>query len=175
MPRVPTIKEVLPGANVNIILKADQPTGRTVSGTIADVLTRGNHPRGIKVRLTDGRVGRVQSMSSGIGGQSADPASATEFASTAGFSWGRASRDRRTEADEPPRNIGLDAYITTPSRQKRRSGRGEGAGVGGLDGDAVAVAAAAAAAAPVVTCPVCGGFEGDEAAVAYHVASHFAD
>ncbi|PYI23491.1 hypothetical protein BO99DRAFT_399015 [Aspergillus violaceofuscus CBS 115571] len=170
MPRVPTTKEVLPGANVNIVLKADQPTGRTVSGTIADVLTRGNHPRGIKVRLTDGRVGRVQSMSAGSGGQSADPAALEP----AEFSRGRGSQARRTEADEPPRNIGLDAYITKPSRQKRRGGRGEGAGVGGLDGDA-AEAAAAAAAAPVVTCPVCGVFEGDEAAVAYHVASHFAD
>ncbi|RAH45307.1 YwbE family protein [Aspergillus brunneoviolaceus CBS 621.78] len=141
MPRVPTTKEVLPGANVNIVLKADQPTGRTVSGTIADVLTRGNHPRGIKVRLTDGRVGRVQSMSTSAGGQSSDPAAAAEF------SRGRAPRDRRGEADEPPQNIGLDAYITQPSRQKRR--------------------------APTVTCPVCGVFEGDEAAVAYHVASHF--
>ncbi|GAB1199342.1 hypothetical protein APSETT444_008688 [Aspergillus pseudonomiae] len=65
MPRVPTTREVVPGAPVNIILKADQPTGRTVSGTIADVLTRGNHPRGIKVRLTDGRIGRVQSMGTG--------------------------------------------------------------------------------------------------------------
>ncbi|RAH84322.1 hypothetical protein BO86DRAFT_239989 [Aspergillus japonicus CBS 114.51] len=177
MPRVPTTKEVLPGANVNIVLKADQPTGRTVSGTIADVLTRGNHPRGIKVRLTDGRVGRVQSMSAGSGGQSADPAALepAEFTSAAAeFSRGRGSQARRTEADEPPRNIGLDAYITKPSRQKRRGGRGEGAGAGGLDGDAVAVAVAAAAA-PVVTCPVCGVFEGDEAAVAYHVASHFAD
>ncbi|OJJ95060.1 hypothetical protein ASPACDRAFT_127534, partial [Aspergillus aculeatus ATCC 16872] len=163
MPRVPTTKEVLPGANVNIVLKADQPTGRTVSGTIADVLTRGNHPRGIKVRLTDGRVGRVQSMSTSTGGQSSDPAAAAEF------SRGRAPRDRRGEADEPPQNIGLDAYITQPSRQKRRGGRVEVAGGGGLDGDAVAVAAAA----PTVTCPVCGGFEGDEAAVAYHVASHF--
>ncbi|PYI31754.1 hypothetical protein BP00DRAFT_456743 [Aspergillus indologenus CBS 114.80] len=176
MPRVPTTKEVLPGANVNIVLKADQPTGRTVSGTIADVLTRGNHPRGIKVRLTDGRVGRVQSMRAGSGGQSADPAALApaEFTSAADLSRGRGSQARRTEADEPPRNIGLDAYITKPSRQKRRGGRGEGAGVGvgGLDGDA---AEAAAAAAPVVTCPVCGVFEGDEAAVAYHVASHFAD
>jgi uncharacterized repeat protein (TIGR03833 family) len=60
--RVPTVKDVVPGASVNIVLKADQPTGRTVSGTVKDVLTQGNHPRGIKVRLSDGRVGRVQSL-----------------------------------------------------------------------------------------------------------------
>ncbi|KAL1838828.1 hypothetical protein VTJ49DRAFT_2185 [Mycothermus thermophilus] len=59
---VPTIRQVIPGALVNIVLKADQPTGRTVQGVVGQLLTRGNHPRGIKVRLTDGRVGRVQSM-----------------------------------------------------------------------------------------------------------------
>ena len=39
-----------------------KPTGRQVQGTVADVLTSGNHPHGIKVRLVDGRVGRVQRM-----------------------------------------------------------------------------------------------------------------
>jgi uncharacterized repeat protein (TIGR03833 family) len=65
LPRVPTIREVVPGAQVNIVLKADQSTGHTVVGAVQDVLTRGNHPRGIKVRLTDGRVGRVQTMATG--------------------------------------------------------------------------------------------------------------
>src|SRR4051812_34589473 len=64
MQRVPTTREVVPDARVNIVLKVDQPTGRTVSGTVKDVLTRGNHPRGIKVRLADGRIGRVQSLAS---------------------------------------------------------------------------------------------------------------
>ncbi|OJJ72172.1 hypothetical protein ASPBRDRAFT_88403, partial [Aspergillus brasiliensis CBS 101740] len=59
----PTTQHVRPGAGVHIVLKKDQPTGRTVSGIVGEVLTRGNHPRGIKVRLVDGRVGRVQSMS----------------------------------------------------------------------------------------------------------------
>ena len=52
-----------PGRRVNIVLKQDQGTGRTVTGTIARVLTSSpHHTRGIKVRLTDGRVGRVQSF-----------------------------------------------------------------------------------------------------------------
>ena len=50
------------GAFVNIILKADQSTGKLTKGQIADFLTRGDHPRGIKVRLADGRIGRVQSL-----------------------------------------------------------------------------------------------------------------
>lgn len=47
---------------VLIVLKADQPTGKLTSGLIADILTRGNHPRGVKVRLQDGRIGRVQAL-----------------------------------------------------------------------------------------------------------------
>ena len=51
-----------PGTLVSIVLKADQRTGREVQGTVAQLLTRHNHPRGIKVKLTDGRVGRVESI-----------------------------------------------------------------------------------------------------------------
>lgn len=53
-----------PGLAVSIVLKADQPTGILTTGRIADVLTRGDHPRGIKVRLQDGQIGRVQSLAS---------------------------------------------------------------------------------------------------------------
>ncbi len=59
---VPTAAQVAPGQFVHIILKEDQPTGRRVVGTVKHILTRGDHPRGIKVRLVDGRVGRVQSL-----------------------------------------------------------------------------------------------------------------
>lgn len=48
------------GLRVAIVLKQDQRTGRTVEGVVAEILTRSaTHPHGIKVRLTDGRVGRV--------------------------------------------------------------------------------------------------------------------
>ncbi|KAK4962362.1 hypothetical protein LTR28_004504 [Elasticomyces elasticus] len=59
---VPTIQQVVPGASAFIVLKADQLTGRKVQGVVGELLTRGNHPRGIKVRLQDGRVGRVHQM-----------------------------------------------------------------------------------------------------------------
>ncbi len=49
------------GMTVDIVLKQDQRSGRTVRGTVRDLLTRSaRHPHGIKVRLTDGRVGRVR-------------------------------------------------------------------------------------------------------------------
>lgn len=60
---VPRHSQLHPGTAVKIILKADQRSGKLTPGAIADILTRGDHPRGIKVRLTDGQIGRVQSLS----------------------------------------------------------------------------------------------------------------
>lgn len=52
-----------PGDEVDIVLKADQRSGRLTRGTVKDVLTRAaHHPHGIKVRLTDGQVGRVKAI-----------------------------------------------------------------------------------------------------------------
>ncbi|BFZ63809.1 ATPdependent RNA helicase [Saitoella coloradoensis] len=59
---VPTTRSVRPGVMVDIVLKIDQPTGRLTRGVVGEVLTRGEHHRGIKVRLRDGRVGRVQAI-----------------------------------------------------------------------------------------------------------------
>lgn len=51
------------GAKVNIVLKADQRTGRLTEGTVAKILTKSSfHPHGIKVMLEDGQVGRVQEI-----------------------------------------------------------------------------------------------------------------
>lgn len=49
------------GLKVKIVLKKDQRSGTLTSGTVDKLLTSSAyHPRGIKVRLTDGQVGRVQ-------------------------------------------------------------------------------------------------------------------
>lgn len=54
-------KNIQPGLRVAIVLKQDQRTGRETIGVVKDLLTNSAyHPHGIKVRLTDGRVGRVQ-------------------------------------------------------------------------------------------------------------------
>ncbi len=51
------------GAEVNIVMKRDQRTGRLTRGKVKDILTRSaNHPHGIKVRLIDGKVGRVKEV-----------------------------------------------------------------------------------------------------------------
>ncbi|MCW4048910.1 MAG: YwbE family protein [Candidatus Bathyarchaeota archaeon] len=51
------------GTEVMIVLKRDQRTGKLTRGTVKDVLTiSAKHPHGIKVRLQDGRVGRVQEI-----------------------------------------------------------------------------------------------------------------
>lgn len=52
--------DVRPGLTVDIILKEDQRTGKRTRGVVKDILTKSaTHPHGIKVRLEDGRVGRV--------------------------------------------------------------------------------------------------------------------
>jgi uncharacterized repeat protein (TIGR03833 family) len=54
-------KNIRAGLRVAIVLKQDQRTGRETVGIVKDLLTNSpNHPHGIKVRLTDGQVGRVQ-------------------------------------------------------------------------------------------------------------------
>lgn len=51
------------GMEVDIVLKKDQPTGKLTHGCVAEILTSGrSHHRGIKVRLKDGQVGRVQKI-----------------------------------------------------------------------------------------------------------------
>lgn len=59
---VPLRAQVRPGVFVSIVLKKDQRTGQQVQGVVSQVLTRGDHPRGVKVRLSDGRIGRVQQL-----------------------------------------------------------------------------------------------------------------
>ncbi|MDN5062387.1 YwbE family protein [Aliarcobacter butzleri] len=51
------------GIKVNIVLKQDQRTGKLTSGIVKNILTNSpTHPHGIKVRLQDGQVGRVQEI-----------------------------------------------------------------------------------------------------------------
>ncbi len=56
-------ENIRPGLRVAIVLKQDQRTGKQTIGVVKDLLTNSaNHPHGIKVRLTDGQVGRVQEI-----------------------------------------------------------------------------------------------------------------
>lgn len=56
-------KNIRPGLKVAVILKQDQHTGKRTAGTVKDLLTNSKfHPHGIKVRLTDGQIGRVREI-----------------------------------------------------------------------------------------------------------------
>ena len=53
--------DVARGADVSVVLKEDQRTGKQTRGIVQDLLTNSPfHPHGIKVRLQDSKVGRVQ-------------------------------------------------------------------------------------------------------------------
>lgn len=56
-------KDIKKGSEVYIVLKKDQRTGKKTKGIVKDLLTKSaSHPHGIKVRLEDGSVGRVQEI-----------------------------------------------------------------------------------------------------------------
>lgn len=58
-----TRANIKPGMTVWIVLKQDQRTGKLTRGIVKDILTKApTHPHGIKVRLTDGQVGRVKEV-----------------------------------------------------------------------------------------------------------------
>lgn len=54
---------IRPRMRVRIVLKKDQRSGHLTEGEVKDILTSSSyHPHGIKVRLTDGQVGRVKEI-----------------------------------------------------------------------------------------------------------------
>ncbi|KAK7958568.1 hypothetical protein PG988_013416 [Apiospora saccharicola] len=199
--RVPNTSQVVPGASVSIVLKADQRTGREVQGVVQNVLTRGDHHRGIKVRLTDGRIGRVQRMASSLADGASSSPTATGFtgagSSPAGgpgptlstapqpIQFTRNEGRQRPQYQDvrfdghfepPPEQIDLAAYIK-PAKQKKKGRKAATDGAAASASASIGEGSNANPAADVVsataTCPVCSAFEGDEAAVAHHVATHF--
>ncbi len=57
----PKRSQIKPGVAVWIIEKENYGTNDYKQGVVKDILTsKENHPRGVKVRLTDGSIGRVQ-------------------------------------------------------------------------------------------------------------------
>ena len=59
----PQRSNIRPGMTVLVVLKQDQSTGKLTQGVVQDILTRSaSHPHGIKVRLRNGLVGRVQQI-----------------------------------------------------------------------------------------------------------------
>ncbi|KAM3415426.1 hypothetical protein BST61_g8950 [Cercospora zeina] len=148
---VPSTRQVVAGATVSIVQKADQPTGREVQGIVQDVLTCGDHPRGIKVRLADGRVGRVQRMSGTVPPTTSTIATSGHVRHVADARFDDGYID--SAAGPPPRTL-ADYILDLTEPQRAVAQRPDGVNA---------------------TCPVCGIFEGDEIAVSRHVADHFSD
>ena len=56
-------KDIKIGGEVKIVEKQNQKSGELTQGIVKDILTNSkSHPHGIKVRLEDGKVGRVQEI-----------------------------------------------------------------------------------------------------------------
>lgn len=54
---------IKPGTKVQVVQKQDQRSGKLTDGIVKRILTNSaKHPRGIKVMLEDGTVGRVQNI-----------------------------------------------------------------------------------------------------------------
>ena len=165
-PRVPGKQYVVPGASVSIVLKEDQPTGRQVHGTVRDVLTRGDHPRGIKVRLSDGRIGRVQRMVSAdeaSGEDHSQGSAVTEASSVPGVTL------NTTRRMEPDAVVGGSSRSASSLPLRTLADYMPQLDV---DDEPVQQSDANEFTSATAVCPVC-PFEGDEAAVSYHVGSHF--
>ncbi|KID70341.1 hypothetical protein MBR_08845, partial [Metarhizium brunneum ARSEF 3297] len=153
---VPTVQQVIPGASVFIILKEDQPTGKETAGVVSQLLTRGNHPRGIKVRLRNGQVGRVQRM--GTASEAVPEVSENSSRPHAPSRFTHRYTDVRNDDDfpsEPPPRSLADFLPPLPSDNHAAPDTNHGP-------DAVVSYVA-------VNCPICDSFAGDEAAVTHHI------
>jgi uncharacterized repeat protein (TIGR03833 family) len=61
--KIPQRANIRPGFTVDIIQKGDQRSRKLTRGIVKEILTHSAfHPHGIKVMLSDGRVGRVAAV-----------------------------------------------------------------------------------------------------------------
>ena len=106
------------GAEVDIVMKADQGTGRLTRGFVREFLTNSkHHPQGIKVRLVDGAIGRVERVVAGEGGGGAratEPASGEPRGPTTSATSSAIRQNRTRDASSssssslPPRELDGD-------------------------------------------------------------------
>ena len=55
--------DIKPGVRARVVRKQDQGTGKLTEGIVKEILTNSpTHPHGIKVRLSDGVIGRVKEI-----------------------------------------------------------------------------------------------------------------
>ena len=118
---VPRMSQLRSGVNVNIILKADQRSGKLTTGQVSEILTRGEHPHGIKVRLANGQVGRVQSLrTSSAPLQNFDVVQESREDKTVGKTWGgRSAIQEDYRRDPVPQEaLSLADYVKVSNTSK---------------------------------------------------------
>ena len=55
--------DIKAGTRVQVVQKQNQRSGKLTEGIVKDILTKSStHPHGVKVRLTNGVVGRVKNV-----------------------------------------------------------------------------------------------------------------
>lgn len=194
---VPKWNQIAINGAVSVILKQDQATGRQVQGFVAELLTRGDHPHGVKVRLTDGRVGRVQKLASeneAHAGTSSQPLGRNGEESSLQSSVGTNAKvvyhDARKDGHDydydstcgDVSHQSLEDYVVTKAPRRRKAKLAtptkveELGTIGGSHGQSLSppdTSNGAIFASAQSVCPVCNAFEGDEEAVAHHVDQHF--
>ncbi|CAF9924262.1 MAG: hypothetical protein GOMPHAMPRED_003572 [Gomphillus americanus] len=122
-----------PGTAVNIVLKADQGSGRLTTGKIKDLLTRGDHPRGIKVRLEDGQIGRVQSLANGS--SLVAPENVPNQSSSKSLHEFKFQEDIRNQPQPPPAiERSLEDYIKIKPTKKGKPIKAQAEDVSGCSG-----------------------------------------
>ena len=120
---VPRHSQLHPGTPVKVVLKADQPSGKLTTGSIADILTRHDHPRGVKVRLVSGQIGRVQSISSTITTlQEVDLIAPTPMSRGERHVGGFVQEDYRNDPT-PAEERSLEDYIKKPAQKKKNKNK----------------------------------------------------
>jgi uncharacterized repeat protein (TIGR03833 family) len=73
------LRNIKQGAQVRVVMKQDQRSGKLTEGVVKDILTHSRtHPHGIKVRLESGIVGRVKEVLTQIGIAPGTPANASD-------------------------------------------------------------------------------------------------
>ena len=130
--KLPHRSQIFKGSIVSVILKLDQRSGQETLGVVDSILTPGlHHDRGIKVRLLDGRVGRVQYLVGKYGGETVGPTTTTTTSKAPGT--GTRSDDGPEDwTKQMPRDTGRRGHAFRHERRTPGRRTGWGMPVGGI-------------------------------------------
>ena len=101
------------GSTVSVVQKHHQGTDVLTSGIVSEILTNSDfHPRGIKVRLVDGTVGRIAIASS---------PQTTRTTQSNNYDYSTTTEDEQQEEDGPRRQASLADFMGNVGRRPASS------------------------------------------------------